>query len=88
MQATFGGSEADINNLSTIGYDAWFAQQFAVPNTLNEPYAEREIILNTQPACAATDASCNQKLFLQTYGDQYFEQPFWMHRSHRQGCFA
>jgi len=78
MQATFGGSEADINNLSTIGYPAWFAQQFAIPNTLHEPYAEREIMLNTQPACAATDATCNQKLFLQTFGDEYYEQPFWM----------
>ncbi len=78
MQATFGGSEADVNNLSTIGYNAWFAQQFAIANTLHEPYAEREIILNTQPACAATDATCNQKLFLQTFGDEYYEQPFWM----------
>jgi uncharacterized protein (DUF1800 family) len=77
MQATFGGSEADINNLSTIGYNAWFAQQFAIPNTLHEPYAEREIILNTQPPCAATDTTCNQTLFLGTFGDQYFEQPFW-----------
>jgi uncharacterized protein (DUF1800 family) len=77
MQATFGGSEADINHLSTIGYNAWFAEQFAIPNTLHEPYAEREIMLNTLPACAPTDATCNQKLFLQTYGDQYFEQPFW-----------
>jgi uncharacterized protein (DUF1800 family) len=77
MQATFGGSEADINHLSTVGYDAWFAEQFAIPNTLHEPYAEREIMLNTQPACAPTDATCNQKLFLQTNGDDYFEQPFW-----------
>ncbi len=77
MQATFGGSQADINHLSTIGYDAWFAEQFALPNTLHEPYAEREIMLNTQPACGATDSVCNQKLFLQTSGDQYFEQPFW-----------
>jgi uncharacterized protein (DUF1800 family) len=77
MQATFGGSEADINHLSAIGYNAWLAEQFAIPNTLHEPYAEREIMLNTQPACAPTDATCNQKLFLQTYGDQYFEQPFW-----------
>jgi uncharacterized protein (DUF1800 family) len=76
MQATFGGSEADINHLSTIGYNAWFAEQFAIPNTLHEPYAEREIILNN-PACAATDATCNQMLFLQTGGDAYFEQPFW-----------
>jgi uncharacterized protein (DUF1800 family) len=78
MQATFGGSEPDVNNLSTIGYSTWFAQQFAIPNTLHEPYAEREIILNTLPACAATDATCNQKLFLQTFGDEYYEQPFWM----------
>ncbi len=77
MQATFGGSEADINHLSTIGYNAWFTEQFAIPNTLHEPYAERQIMLNTQPACAPADATCNQKLFLQTYGDQYFEQPFW-----------
>ena len=46
MQATFGGSEADINHLSTIGYNAWFAEQFAIPNTLHEPYAERELMLN------------------------------------------
>jgi uncharacterized protein (DUF1800 family) len=77
MQATFGGSEADINHLSTIGYNAWFSEQFAISNTLHEPYTERAIILNTQPACATGDAVCNQKLFLQTGGDQYFEQPFW-----------
>jgi uncharacterized protein (DUF1800 family) len=77
MQATFGGSQADVNHLSAIGYNAWFAEQFAIANTLHEPYAERELMLNTQPACAVTDATCNQKLFLQTYGDQYFEQPFW-----------
>ena len=77
MQATFGGSEADINHLSTIGYNAWFTEQFAIANTLHEPYAERQIMLNTQPACAPTDATCNQKLFLQTFGDSYFEQPFW-----------
>ena len=77
MQATFGGSQADINHLSTIGYSAWFAEQFAIPNTLHEPYAEHQIILNTQPACAPGDATCNQMLFLQTGGDQYFEQPWW-----------
>jgi uncharacterized protein (DUF1800 family) len=77
MQSTFGGSQSDINHLSTIGYNAWFAEQFAVPNTLHEPYAERQLILNTQPACAQGDATCNQMLFLQTFGDQYFEQPFW-----------
>ncbi len=77
MQSTFGGSEADINHLSTIGYNAWFAEQFAIPNTLHEPYTERQIILNTQPSCAPADATCNQKLFLQTGGDSYFEQPFW-----------
>jgi uncharacterized protein (DUF1800 family) len=77
MQATFGGSEADINHLSTIGYNAWFAEQFAIPNTLHEAYAERQIMLNNQPACAPADATCNQKLFLQTGGDAYFEQPFW-----------
>ena len=77
MQATFGGSQSDINHLSTIGYNAWLTEQFAIPNTLHEPYTERQIILNTQPACAAGDATCNQMLFLQTSGDQYFEQPFW-----------
>ena len=86
MQATFGGSEADINHLSTIGYNAWFAEQFAIPNTLHEPYAEREIILNN-PACAATDATCNQMLFLQTGGDSYrliFRAAFLEQRPHRQ----
>ena len=77
MQATFGGSQADINHLSTIGYDAWLAEQFALPNTLHEPYTEQQIMLNTQPACAATDSICNQKLFLQSSGDKYFERPFW-----------
>ena len=77
MQATFGGSEADINHLSAIGYSAWLTEQFAMANTLHEPYTERAVMLNTQPACAATDATCNQKLFLQTSGDNYFEQPFW-----------
>jgi uncharacterized protein (DUF1800 family) len=77
MQATFGGSEADINHLSAIGYSAWFTEQFAAANTLHEPFAERAIILNTQPACASGDSACFQKLFLQTSNDAYFEQPFW-----------
>jgi uncharacterized protein (DUF1800 family) len=77
MQATFGGSEADVNHLSTIGYNAWFTEQFAIPNTLHEPYAERQIILNNNPPCAASDTKCNQTLFLGTGGDPYYEQPFW-----------
>ncbi len=52
------------------------------------PYAERAMILNNNPACAAADTTCNQKLFLQTYGDQYFEQPFWSSALTGQGRTA
>jgi uncharacterized protein (DUF1800 family) len=85
MQATFGGSEADINHLSTIGYPAWFAEQFAVPNTLHEPYAERQIILNTQPACAPGRHLQPEAVSADLWRS-IFRAAFLEHRSHRQRC--
>ena len=84
MQATFGGSEADINHLSTIGYNAWFAEQFAIPNTLHEPYAEREIILNNNPPCAATDSTLQPDAVLGDGRRSIFRAAFLGHRAHRQ----
>jgi hypothetical protein len=37
LTASFHRHAADINHLSTIGYDAWFTEQLAIPNTLHEP---------------------------------------------------
>ena len=84
MQATFGGSEADINHLSTIGYNAWFAEQFAIPNTLHEPYAEREVILNNHPPCAATDARLQPEAIPGDVRRSIFRAAFLDHRAHRQ----
>ncbi len=36
MQATFGPTEADIDHLMAVGYDAWFKEQFSAPmNTVS-----------------------------------------------------
>jgi uncharacterized protein (DUF1800 family) len=38
--ATFGPTAADIKYLRTIGYSHWFAEQLAMPATLQRPYVE------------------------------------------------
>jgi uncharacterized protein (DUF1800 family) len=37
-QATYGGRLSDIANLRALGYEAWLAQQFAAPISLQLPY--------------------------------------------------
>lgn len=76
-QATFGATEQDIRHLSTIGYQAWLNEQFAMQQTDLEPGVEQALILNN-PACAGGDVKCNSALFLQNMqGQTYVENGFW-----------
>jgi uncharacterized protein (DUF1800 family) len=77
-QATFGATDADIHHLSLIGYQPWLDEQFAIPQTLMTPGVEQALIVNTQPACAAGDFTCNAELFMQNNQGQVFvENAFW-----------
>jgi uncharacterized protein (DUF1800 family) len=74
-QATFGATDAEIHNLSKIGYNAWLQQQFNMPATPHEPYVEQQILVNAQPCTLGTTLACNQALFLQNaYGQQCVTQ--------------
>jgi uncharacterized protein (DUF1800 family) len=76
-EATFGATDADIHNLSQIGYTAWLNQQFNTPATLHEPAVEQALILNNTP-CAAGDLKCNASLFVQNNQQEtYLQQTFW-----------
>jgi uncharacterized protein (DUF1800 family) len=76
-QATFGATDADIHSLSLIGYQAWLSQQFALPQTLQEPAVEQALILNNDP-CAAADVKCNAALFVQNnQGEVFVQNQFW-----------
>jgi uncharacterized protein (DUF1800 family) len=76
-QATFGATDADIRNLSLIGYQAWLNQQFAMQPTPTEPAVEQAIIVNNPP-CAAADVKCNAALFVQNNADEGLVQDtFW-----------
>jgi uncharacterized protein (DUF1800 family) len=76
-QATFGATDADIHHLSLIGYQAWLNEQFAMPQTLQEPGVEQALILNN-PSCAAGDVKCNAALFVQNSSDEILVQDsFW-----------
>ncbi len=76
-EATFGATDADIHNLSQIGYAAWLNQQFNVPATLHEPAVEQALILNNAP-CNAGDLKCNTALFVQNNQQEtYLQQTFW-----------
>ncbi|MGO9436903.1 MAG: DUF1800 family protein [Terracidiphilus sp.] len=79
QQATFGATDANIQNLSLIGYQTWLNQQFAVPQTLMEPGVEQAVILNSvNPPCAAADVTCNAALFVQNSSDEnYVQNAFW-----------
>lgn len=39
-QATFGATEADVAQLRALGYEAWLAEQFAIPATRQVPYLD------------------------------------------------
>jgi uncharacterized protein (DUF1800 family) len=76
-QATFGATDADIHELSMIGYQAWLNEQFAIPPTPQAPIVQQELMLNN-PACASSDVTCNAALFLQNSSDEQFVQnAFW-----------
>jgi uncharacterized protein (DUF1800 family) len=76
-QATFGATDADIRNLSQIGFTAWLNEQFSTPPTLHEPTVEQSLILNN-PSCNVGDAKCNAALFVQNSSDEtYLQQSFW-----------
>jgi len=76
-QATFGATDADIQTVSQIGFQAWLNQQYALPQTLMEPSVESAVILNN-PACAASDVKCNAALFVQnTQDENYVQNQFW-----------
>jgi uncharacterized protein (DUF1800 family) len=76
-QATFGPTDADIRNLSLIGYQAWLNQQFAIQPTPTEPGVEQALIVNNPP-CATSDVLCNAALFVQNNQDEGLVQDtFW-----------
>ncbi len=76
-QATFGATDADIQQVSQGGYQNWLNQQFNMPQTLAEPAVEQSLILNN-PACASGDVKCNAALFVQNnQGELYVENQFW-----------
>ncbi|HTW62528.1 MAG TPA: DUF1800 family protein [Terracidiphilus sp.] len=76
-QATFGPTDADIHNLSMIGYQAWLNQQFAIPETPEEPAVEQALIDNNPP-CAAGNLQCNAALFVGNDQDEWLVQSqFW-----------
>jgi uncharacterized protein (DUF1800 family) len=76
-QATFGATDADIHNLSLIGYQAWLNQQFAMQQTPQEPAVEEALILNNPP-CATGNTTCNAALFVQNnQSETYVQNSFW-----------
>ena len=76
-QATFGPTDADIHNLSLIGYQTWLNRQFAIAPTPTELAVEQALIVNNPP-CASGDAKCNGLLFDQNNQDDNLVQAaFW-----------
>ncbi len=76
-QATFGPTDADIHNVSMNGFQAWLNQQFAIPETPEEPAVEQALIVNNPP-CAAGNVTCNAALFEQNDDDEWIVQAqFW-----------
>lgn len=76
-QATFGATDADIHNLSLIGFQAWLNEQFSCAATPQEPYVEQALMINNPP-CAAGDVKCNSALFEQNeQGEIYYQDTFW-----------
>ncbi len=76
-QATFGPTDADIRNVSLIGYQAWLNQQFALPAAPMEPAVEQALIVNNPP-CASGNVTCNATLFVENNQDEGLVQDaFW-----------
>ncbi len=76
-QATFGATDADIHQLSLIGYQTWLNEQFSMPVTPIEPAVEQALVINNPP-CAPSDVKCNAALFEQNESDEiYVQDNFW-----------
>jgi uncharacterized protein (DUF1800 family) len=76
-QATFGPTDADIRDVSMEGFGTWLNQQFAIPETPEEPAVEQALIVNNPP-CAAGNVQCNASLFVQNSADEDMVQAqFW-----------
>lgn len=76
-QATFGATDDSIHHLSMIGFQPWLKEQFALPQTPQEPNVEAAVILNNPP-CASGDVKCNAALFVQNSQNEFLVQgSFW-----------
>ena len=76
-QATFGATDADIREVSMIGFQAWLNQQFNTPQTPEEPAVEQAVMVNNPP-CASGDAQCNAALFVQNpQNENLVQAQFW-----------
>ncbi len=76
-QATFGATDADIHQVSLIGFQPWLNQQFNMPQVPQEPVVEQALILNNPP-CVANNVKCNAALFVQNTQDEGLVQnAFW-----------
>jgi uncharacterized protein (DUF1800 family) len=76
-QATFGPTDADIRDVSMEGFETWLNQQFAIPETPEEPAVEQALIVNNPP-CAAGNVQCNASLFVQNSSNEDLVQAqFW-----------
>ena len=76
-QSTFGPTDSDIRDVSMEGFQTWLNQQFAIPETPEEPAVEQALIVNNPP-CAAGNVQCNAALFVQNSADEDMVQAqFW-----------
>jgi uncharacterized protein (DUF1800 family) len=76
-QSTFGPTDADIRDVSMEGFQTWLNQQFAIPETPEEPAVEQALIVNNPP-CAAGNVQCNASLFVQNSANEDMVQAqFW-----------
>jgi len=63
-QATFGPSEAEINNLANMGTAAWFNDQFAKPQTLHLAY------MNLAQRNMPAGSTINENQFFESFWQQ------------------
>jgi uncharacterized protein (DUF1800 family) len=76
-QSTFGPTDSDIRDVSMEGFQTWLNQQFAIPETPEEPAVEQALIVNNPP-CAAGNVQCNAALFVQNSANEDMVQAqFW-----------
>jgi hypothetical protein len=63
-QSTFGATMAEIDKLTSIGYEAWFNDQFAKPQTLHRTYMDN--IASALPS----GTSLGQNQFFESFWQQ------------------